>query len=144
MSILYLDCERHDQQEKQLTVLILYGSWHVGARLIHRLSRLRNVTVLMRSEKPGESIQLVAEMKPGIVVIDAQLGQGSGIEVLREVKSFTSPPIVIMTASSPYSQYRRECLRNGADLYFELPAQIEQLSNVVFELTDRSFADDGE
>jgi DNA-binding NarL/FixJ family response regulator len=90
-----------------------------------------------------ESVELVAELKPRIVVIDAQLSHGAGIEVLRRVKSFVPPPRVIMTASSPYSQYRRQCLRNGADQYFQIPEEIEQLSNLVFELAERSSANDG-
>jgi len=98
---------------------------------------------LTGSPRVEESLRIVADFSPGIVIVDAQTGEGAGIEVLRKLKSLDVAPVVIMTASSPYQQYRQECLKSGADFYFELPAEIEQLSTVVMDLTDRSSIDDG-
>jgi hypothetical protein len=39
-----------------------------------------------------------------------------------------------MTAASLYSQYRRECLKHGADYYFQLPEEIEGLVNTFSQL----------
>ena len=74
---------RHHQMERQLTVLVLYESWHVGVRLIRRLSEVRNLKVLIGLGVTGKSVEFVSELKPHVVVIDAQLSHASGIEVLR-------------------------------------------------------------
>lgn len=118
-----------------MTVLILHGSMHVSSRLSHRLSTTGYVTVVSGAQGAMQSVRLIAEFKPELVILDAELEGGAGLEVLRKVKSFDSPPRIIMTSSSPYTQYRLECFKGGADFYFQLPAEIEELSDAISELS---------
>ena len=115
---------------------MLHGSRHVGARLIQRLSKLRNVTVVWGSQATAESIQLVAELKPGVVIIDVEMSDRTGIKVLQRVKGFAFSPAVIMTASLPNPHYRRECIKEGANYFFCLPDEIGDLYRVVNQLAE--------
>jgi DNA-binding response OmpR family regulator len=120
-----------------MTILVLFGSSHVGARIIHQLSAIDGVTVVEGGHETAESVHLIDAMKPDIVVLDAQLGGGAGIELLRRTKSLQWPPIVIMTAISPIAQYHRECMKEGADYFFHLPSEVENLRRTIVALKMR-------
>ena len=124
-----------------MTVLVLFGSSHVGARIIDRLAEVRGITVVEGRHQAAEAVQLIAEMKPEIVVLDAQLGGGAGIEVLRKAKLLEWPPTVVMAATSPYVQYHRECMKEGADYFFHLPSEVEKLTYAISERVDREVAE---
>jgi DNA-binding NarL/FixJ family response regulator len=73
-------------------------------------------------------------VRPDIVILDAESGSGGGIEVMKKAKHMRVPPIVIMTSDVPYRQYKRECLREGADYFFYLPDEVEQMSMTIQKL----------
>lgn len=93
--------------------------------------------VVERYLPSAEHARLIAELKPDVAVIDAQLGGGAGMEVLRRAKSLNPPPLIIMTATSPLAQYQKECLKEGADLYFDLPEELEAMVGSVRILAGR-------
>ena len=121
-----------------MTVLVLFGSSHVGARIVDRLSRINDIVVVEGNHQSAEAVRLIADMKPDIVILDAQMGGGEGIEVLRRTKSLASSPIVMMTASAPHPQYQRECVKEGADYFFELPGDIDKMSLTVRGIVERA------
>ncbi|HTY37794.1 MAG TPA: response regulator [Bacteroidota bacterium] len=116
-----------------MTALILHGSSHVGTRISDRLSEIRGLTVVDGGGESAEASKLIAELKPDVVVLDAQLGGGAGMELLRRTRSFNWPLLVIATATSPFAQYHRQCMREGADYFFQMPVELENLVTVILE-----------
>lgn len=59
----------------------------------------------------------IKELQPDLVVLDLQLGDGNGIEILRETKE-SNPSIrfVVFTNQSEL-QYRQRCADLGADYF---------------------------
>lgn len=129
-----LSVELNQKSESTMTVLSLFGSSHVGARIIDRLSGIRDIIVVVGNHQSNDAVRLVADMKPGIVILDAQLGEGAGLDVLHEIKMLPSSPVVIMIATSPYLQYQGECMKQGADYFYQIPGEVEELTNAVIEL----------
>jgi len=117
-----------------LTLLVAYGSWHIGARVIHRLSALPCVEVIGQAREADDAIALAATTRPAAVVLDLLLAHGDGLGVLRKIRARGSSPVVIMTSSARYPQTRKECLREGADYFFTLPDEIDALCLAVQEL----------
>jgi len=117
-----------------LTVLVACGSWHIGARVIQRLSEVKGVDIIGHVTDAGEALGLIESLKPKLVILDAHLSHGTGIGVLRAVKESVAGTIVIMLSASSYPQYRKECLKEGADFYFHLPDEMEELKNSVRDL----------
>jgi DNA-binding NarL/FixJ family response regulator len=116
-----------------MTVLVLIGSSHIGARIIDRLSKINDLVVVEGNHQSADAVRLIDEMKPEIVILDAQLGDGAGIEVLRRTKSLPSSHVVMMIATSPHTQYYRESMREGADYFFQLPAEVEGLTHAIIQ-----------
>ncbi|HUI10206.1 MAG TPA: response regulator [Bacteroidota bacterium] len=118
-----------------LTVLVAYGSWHIGARVIHRLNALPCVQVIGQSREAGDTVAQVSAARPDLVVLDLLLADGDGLGVLRALRRSWPLPVVIMTSSARNPQTRKECLREGADYFFMLPEEIDGLCLAVSELS---------
>lgn len=128
--------------ETPLRIFIAYGSWHVGARVIHRLTSEPNVELVGQAREANNTLALIALKKPDLVVLDVSLADGSGISVLRSLKSVSTAIIVIMTSTSTYPQYRKECLKAGADFFYYLPDEIEEMSRKVSAFAASKSIDD--
>jgi len=115
----------------RLSVLVAYGSLHVGARIIRNLAQFPQVDVIGQSREADDAVFLIKTQKPRLVIADIALERGTGVDVLRQVKAITHPPLVIITSESWFPQDRRECLKAGADYYFRLPHEMDDLENVI-------------
>jgi len=127
-----------------LNIVVVYGSLYVEGSIIQYLSQLKNLTIVGQSHEAKEAVQMIASLRPHVVIIDAQLKDGLGLDVLQQTKQFELPPVVFMTAVSLFSQYRTECMRLGADYYFQLPDEVESLANTLSQLASLFSTDDKE
>lgn len=84
--------------------------------------------------------QLVREMQPEIVVMDAHLPDASSLEALARVRSESPSACLIVVSFHTSEPYRKRWLQAGADHCFDLPMQIDQLMNVVCTTARRSCA----
>jgi DNA-binding NarL/FixJ family response regulator len=114
-----------------LNLVVVYGSSHVGVSIIQYLARLKSLVIAGQSREAEDAVQMIKAKRPQVVIIDALLKGGSGLNLLRRTKQLEWPPVVFMTAASPDSQYRRECMRQGADYYFQLPDEIDGMVNTL-------------
>lgn len=77
-----------------------------------------------------EGIELASREAPDIIILDLGLPDVSGFEVLREIRLFSTVPIIILTATSDKS-YMVRALEWGADDYVVKPFKhVEFLARV--------------
>jgi DNA-binding response OmpR family regulator len=117
-----------------MKVAVFYSSLLVGERIMNLLAEKGGVVVAGRRLQTDESSQIIAALEPNLVIIDAELKSGAGLEMLRRVNALPCPPITVMTASMTFRQYRHRCLTDGASYFFELPGEFDKLSALVGEL----------
>lgn len=138
--------------ENQLNVCVFYGSWHIGARIVHSISRIgavhikgQLVNTLDQSRESEAAAQIISQRMLGVAIIDAELCDANWSRVLEQSKRLDIPPIVIMAAGSNYTHYRRLSSQMGADYFFELPSELRELRSTIAELAEgevsRVFAD---
>lgn len=116
------------------TILVAYGSYHIGVRIIHRLSQLQETQIIGQARDVESALSQFVQEKPNLVILDALLSQGAGLGVLRSMKAEAPDSIVIMTSTSNFLQYRKQCIKEGADYFFYLPDEIDSLCKIVAEL----------
>ena len=100
-----------------LNVLIVDDSTALQQRLASMLKNIEGLNVVGQALCVAEANKAIEELQPDLVVLDLQLGDGSGIEVLRETKK-NCPAIkfVIFTNQSEL-QYRQRCATLGAEYF---------------------------
>jgi len=63
----------------------------------------------------GESaVRLTRDLSPDVVLLDVQLPDGTGFEVMRLIAGETDPPAIVLISSRDASDYGRRIERSGA------------------------------
>ncbi len=115
-----------------MTILIVDDSQEFRRSLRRLLDTLAEVTIVGEAGSVSEAIRLAAESKPGAVILDLKLPDGSGFEVLREIKkSEGKPPLVVMLTNFASEQHRRKSLAEGADYFFDKTTEFEEVLAVL-------------
>ena len=100
-----------------LRVLVVDDSPVLREKLIEMLSQVTGLEVVGQAEGVVDAQRAIQKLKPGLVVLDLQLRDGSGLEVLRETKRVYPNIKLIVFTNQPELQYRQRCADLGADYF---------------------------
>lgn len=109
---------------------IVDDSGPVRERLTAMLSEIEGARVIGQASNVAEAIAGIRSLNPDIVILDIQMPDGSGIEVLKTVKQYARPPIVMMLTNHAHPQYRKKCMEWGADFFLDKSSEIESLAAI--------------
>lgn len=100
-----------------LKVLIVDDSQVMREKLSEMLSRVHGLEIVGEAESVAEARRAIEELEPGLVILDLQIGEGNGLDVLRFTKrNHPSIKLVVFT-NQPEMQYRQRCADLGADYF---------------------------
>ena len=117
-----------------MKVLIVEHSAIIQERLKAMLSEVPEVETISQAKDSLEAIELLHKLNPELVIMDIQMPGGSGIDTLREIKKGNRPPSVIVFSSESYPQYRKKCLKAGADFFFDKSTEFDKVAEVLNQL----------
>ncbi|HEX7154914.1 MAG TPA: sigma-54 dependent transcriptional regulator [Thermoanaerobaculia bacterium] len=90
----------------------------------------------------GEARAMVARLEPDVVLCDLMLPDGSGIDLIREVKSERPSIAFIMITAHTSTRSAVEALKAGAMDYIAKPFDIEELKILVRKAVERKELED--
>jgi DNA-binding NarL/FixJ family response regulator len=117
-----------------MKVFIVENSEPLRERLARIVSTIRGVQVVGHAERAGQAVEKIKETRPDVVLLDIRLDQGTGYQVLEQVKSGSRPPIVIVLTNYAYPQFKKKYLEGGADYFFDKSAELDGLLSVIRKL----------
>ena len=115
-------------------VFLVENSAPIRMRLAEMLGDMQGVAIVGEAETPASAIEGILRTHPHSVVLDIQLNGGSGIEVLRKVRSVNPGIIFIMLTNHPNPQYRRICMEAGASYFLDKSSEFENVKTIIAEL----------
>jgi len=74
-----------------------------------------------------EMLRYLASTQPGLVILDLRLGSDDGLDILRDVRSRSDVPVIIITGHRPDEIDRVIGLELGADGYLTKPFGLREL-----------------
>jgi DNA-binding response OmpR family regulator len=104
---------------KRLQIVLAEDSEVIRDVLKRMLKAVEGFSVVGIAVNGYEAIRLFNDLSPDVLILDINMPQKDGLEVLKEIRSYDSSTVIIMfTAdSSPYS--RTFCIENGADYFLD-------------------------
>ena len=124
--------------ESVVKVFIADDSEVVCQRLIDMLVELPGIEIVGQAGDAAEAIKSIQKLHPDAVVLDIRMIGGSGIDVLKGIKKSEPSTVVIMLTNYPYAQYRKKCMDEGADYFFDKSSEFEKVAEVIRQLAEDS------
>jgi DNA-binding NarL/FixJ family response regulator len=125
-----------------LTVFIADDSPPVAEMLTELIASPGRIEVVGIGETEGNTIESIRTMRPDVVVLDLQLKDGSGANVIRAVRAVRELDAIRLMVTSNHAspQLRAGCLELGANGYFDKVKELGALSAKLSELADQKLA----
>ncbi|MBI3914633.1 MAG: response regulator transcription factor [Chloroflexi bacterium] len=110
-----------------MNIFLVDDSSIIRQRLKRMVADVPEVHVIGETGSAQEATDAIFKTKPDVVLLDIQLLNGSGIDVLQRLKKQTPAPAVIILTNYPYPQYRKKCMDAGADFFFIKSTEFDQV-----------------
>lgn len=114
-------------------VLIVDDSEQIRERLAALLAESSQIRIVGQAGSIGEALNAVQRLEPDTVILDIRMPGGSGIDLLKEIKSRYPGIKVIMLTNFDYDQYRRQCRLLGADFFLNKTMEFEKVADTILE-----------
>ena len=121
-----------------MRVLIADDSQVMREHLIITFSSYSNIEIIAEAEDSLETIKSISKTKPDVVILDVRMPGGGGIHVLKTIKKKTNcTPIIVVFTNYPYPQYRKKCLEEGAEFFFDKLTESEKMIETIDSLSSK-------
>lgn len=115
---------------KRLRIIIAEDSEVVRKLITSILAKIDKVEIIGVAPDGEAALQLIRGLKPDVVILDIQMPNKSGLEVLKEVRKDEddSTVIIIFTASE---EFREACLIAGANYFLDKVTEFNLLVDIL-------------
>jgi len=111
-------------------VLIVDDSAALRQRLVGMLSKIKQLDIVGDVGSVSAAHAAVKALQPDLVVLDLGMGDGTGIDVLREAKRHNPATKIIILTNFPEPQYERKCAELGADFFLRKSTDSHRLVEI--------------
>jgi DNA-binding NarL/FixJ family response regulator len=121
-------------EDIKLKVAIVDDSDIIRERLVQRIIKCSSMEVVWYSENVENTYKCCGEKEPEVLILDIQLPDGSGIDILEKIKLERKDVKVIMLTNYPSLPFRKKCIAAGADYFFDKSTEFEKVFEVLKEM----------
>ena len=114
-----------------MQVFLVEDSPLVRERLEAMLSEVPGTEIVGRAGGAEIAIREILQTRPDLVVLDVQLAEGSGFDVLRALHAEAPELDVVMLSNYSSDPYRQIAERFGARAFFDKTRDFERVRDVV-------------
>jgi len=116
-----------------LRVFVVEDSELIRTRIIENVRSMGQFEVVGFAESKNEAIASITSLRPDIVVTDIQLKEGSGIEVVRQVRAhpYAPRPRIYVLTNYAFPEYKRQCSVAGADEFFDKSSEYDRFLSLM-------------
>ena len=126
------------QANNSTSVYIVDDSDSIRQRLVSMLAAMANVAVVGEARTESEAIDGIVATSPNIVLLDLNLGLGSGMQVLHAVRRKLPWVEVVVLTNHSEPQYRRACIKAGARHFFDKSTQFDCVRTVISDFETKA------
>jgi DNA-binding NarL/FixJ family response regulator len=113
------------------TVLIVDDSILVMERMIPVMEEIENISFVVHAATYQEGLEVLSRLTPDVVLLDINLPDKSGIELLRLIRERQLEIAVLMISNNADIYYRNICKKLGATHFLDKSTDIDLLPAVL-------------
>jgi DNA-binding NarL/FixJ family response regulator len=117
-----------------MKVFIADDSRVIVERLADLLEEVPGAQLAGHAGDVPETVLGIQEMKPDALILDLQMPGGTGLDVLRAIRTDNPHLYVLICTNYPYPQYREECMSAGANFFLDKSAEFAKIPAILREL----------
>ena len=118
-------------EESKKTILVIDDSPLIIKRLLDMLSEIPQLGWIKQAGSYQEAAALINEHQPRILLLDINLPDKSGIEILRNSKENHPTVKVIMITNQANEYYQKLCMKLGADYFIDKTKEFEKITAII-------------
>lgn len=112
-------------------VVVVDDADEIRMRLAALVQGHPELEVVGQSGSVIEALHLIDTLAHDALVLDLQLSDGSGLDLLQALRSRPTRPQIIVLTNYPLPKYRARCLQLGADHFLDKTFEFEQVANLL-------------
>jgi DNA-binding NarL/FixJ family response regulator len=116
---------------KPITILLADDHKLVRQGLIAMLQRQPNLTIAGEAADGAEALEMVANLKPDIVLLDVMLPRLNGIEVARQIRKLGLATRIVFLSMHANASYAVRALHSGALGYVIKDADLSEILQAI-------------
>jgi DNA-binding NarL/FixJ family response regulator len=120
-----------------MKVFIVDDSRVVVERLAGLLEDVPGARLVGQAGDVPGAVVGIQQVRPDALILDLHMPGGSGLDVLRAIRSAHPDLFVLICTNYPYPEYREECLSAGANLFLDKSAEFEKIPSILRELLQK-------
>ena len=119
-----------------MRAFVVEDSPEIRKRLVAMLRTVPGVSVVGEAESAQAAIAGVLSTASDVLLLDLQLANGSGLDVLNGLKPQRPELRVIVLTNFATAQHRQACLAAGADVFLDKSQEFERVPGILQEWLD--------
>jgi DNA-binding response OmpR family regulator len=123
-----------------VSVLIVEDSRMIRAHLAEVLRATDGVTSIAEAATVADAHRTMATQVVDVIVLDIVMPDGSGLDLLQQIRRSGATPYVIMLTNCPSTPYRTWCRDQGANVFLDKSTEFDSLPMIVARLARESGA----
>lgn len=124
-------------ETRKLKVAIVDDSEIIRERIVQKLNKCDKLNVIWQAENVERTYSCCNVSIPSVLILDIQLPDGSGIDILEKLKSDYEDIKIIMLTNYPSLPFRKKCIAAGADYFFDKSTEFDKVFEVLKELAQK-------
>jgi DNA-binding NarL/FixJ family response regulator len=119
--------------DKSVRVFVVEDSVALRERIVGDIASLDRLDVVGWAESENHAVEAIEELSPDVVVTDLGLKEGSGVNLVRQVRAKRPalPPRIVVLTNYATPEYRARCLQYGADEFFDKTSEYDDFLAVM-------------
>jgi len=116
-------------------IFLVEDSLAIRARLAATINGIPGAELVGEAGTVGEAIEGICSTHAGAVILDLQLEDGSGLDVLKAVRPLAPALHVAVLTNYATDQHRRACMDAGAEFFLDKSSDFPRIRKIVQEWT---------
>jgi DNA-binding NarL/FixJ family response regulator len=119
-------------------VYLVEDSAAIRARLVNTIQAISGAKLAGEAGTVGAAIDGIRATHPSAVILDLQLEDGSGLEVLKAVRMVLPETHFAVLTNYATDQHRRACMDAGAEYFLDKSSDFPRIRKIVEDWTARA------